>query len=67
MLSLYCKAIKLLPRTVDVLSMLVLLCRSSAPLLLILQLSIARPFRNKKDDSASAEEIIDLFYLNENC
>ena len=66
MLSLYRKAIKLLPRTVDVLSILVLLCRSYVPLLLTLQLSIARPFRNKKDDSASAEEIIDLFYLNEN-
>ena len=66
MLSLYCKAIKLLPRTVDVLSILVLLCRSYAPLLLILQLSIARPFQNKSNDSASAEEVIDLFYLNEN-
>ena len=66
MLSLYCKATKLLPRTVDVLSILVLLCRSYAPLLLILQLSIARPFQNKSNDSASAEEVIDLFYLNEN-
>ena len=45
MLSLYCKAIKLLPRTVDVLSILILLCRSYAPLLLILWLSIARPFQ----------------------
>ena len=66
MLSLYCKAIKLLPRTVAELSILVLLCRSYAPLLLILQLSIARPFQNKSNDSASAEEVIDLFYLNEN-
>ena len=48
MLSLYCKAIKLLPRTVNELSILVLLFRCYAPLLLILQLSMARPFRNKK-------------------
>ena len=34
MLSLYCKATKLLPRTVDVLSILVLLCRSYVPLCL---------------------------------
>ena len=59
MLSLYCKAIKLLPRTINELSILVLLFRCYASLLLILQLSIARPFRNKSDDSASAEEIID--------
>ena len=66
MLSLYCKAIKLLPRTVYELSILVLLFRCYTPLLLILQLSIARPFQNKSNDSASAEEVIDLFYLNEN-
>ena len=34
MLSLYCKATKLLPRTVDVLSILVPLCRSYVPLCL---------------------------------
>ena len=66
MLSLYCKAIKLLPRTVNGLSILVLLFRCYAPLLLILQLSIARPLQNKSNDSASAEEVINLFYLNEN-
>ena len=48
MLSLYCKATKLLPGTVDVLFILFLLCCSYAPLLLILQLSMARPFQNKK-------------------
>ena len=64
MLSLYCKATKLLPRTVDVLSIPVLPFRCCVPLLLILQLSIARPFQNKSNDSASAEEIIDSFYLD---
>ena len=59
MLSLYCKAIKLLPRTVTELSIPVLLFRCCVPLLLILQLSIARQPQNKSNDSASAEGIID--------
>ena len=66
MLSLSCKATKLLPRTVNELSILVLLFRCYAPRLLIPQLSIARPLQNKSNDSASAEEIIDLLYLIEN-
>ena len=59
MFSLFRKAIKLLPRTVNELSTPVFLFRCCAPLLLGLQLSIARPSPNKDDDSASAEEIID--------
>ena len=66
MLSLYCKATKLLPGTVDMLSFPIPPGVSYVTLSLILQRSMARPFRNKRKDSASAEGIIDSFYLDEN-
>ena len=66
MLSLFCKAPRLLPRTAIMLSFLLPYVARMYPVAYPIVFDNMTVLEIRRNNSASAEEIIDSFYLDEN-